>query len=276
MKKSLLVLLAAFGGVVFALANPVQAKVTVTDTTVHRFPLTANGDLSVSNVNGNILIEGWDRDSVRVTVEKIVTASRKTVARRFLRETKVIFDSDGTYLNVEPRFPRGANGNRNFFDWIFGTGQHASVRVNFHILVPRNLNADIESVNGRIEVRKIVGELDAKCTNGRVQLYDVSGQISAKTVNGRIRVTVSDAGHLRNLTLKTVNGSVAVWLPDDVGGKVNLSTLNGSITTDFPLEVRGKMGRHELRGRMGKGHARIRINTLNGSIRLLRKGHEEK
>ncbi len=276
MKKIAYVWFAAFALSVLLLGTTAEAKVTVADTTVYSFSLAPEADLSVRNVNGGIVIRGWDKDSARVTVEKIVTASRSSVARHFLREVEINFDSDETHLDIEPKLPKGANGNWNFFDWIFGTGERAKVRVNFVILVPRKLNAEVENVNGRIDIKDLAGELDVKCTNGRVTLENVTGDISAKTVNGRLRVKISDARALDDLTLKTINGSVTVWLPNDIGGKVDLGTLNGSITTDFPLELRGKIAKHEMRGRIGKGHSRIRINTLNGSIRLLKQNPEEK
>ncbi len=257
--------------------KPALAKVTLSDTVVYTFPLENNGELSVSDVNGNISIRGWDRDSARVTVEKVVTASQRKIAKRYLRDIKVNFDSDNSHLTIEPKFPKGVNGNRNFFDWIFGTGEHVGAKVNFLILVPKKIYAEAENVNGRIDVKYLTGELDIKCTNGRVTLEDVTGEISSKTVNGRIRATISDARNLQTLDLKTVNGSVSVWLPQNVGGRVDLSTMNGGISTDFPLEMQGKMLRHNVRGRLGKGHARIRINTLNGSIHLFKKhiGREE-
>ncbi|MEO8573586.1 MAG: hypothetical protein ABI481_06425, partial [Pyrinomonadaceae bacterium] len=35
------------------------------------YPLTKNGNVSVSNVNGSIVVEAWDREEVKLTATKI-------------------------------------------------------------------------------------------------------------------------------------------------------------------------------------------------------------
>ena len=66
MKKFRWIFFAAMALTVLPWVTALQAKVTLTDTSVYRFPLISDGDLSVSNINGNILIEGWGKDSAQV------------------------------------------------------------------------------------------------------------------------------------------------------------------------------------------------------------------
>lgn len=44
--------------------------------------------------------------------------------------------------------------------------------------------------------------------------------------------------------------------------------MNGSIETDFPLTVRGKLTSRRLAGTIGSEGRELRLETVNGSIRL--------
>jgi len=52
---------------------------------------------------------------------------------------------------------------------------------------------------------------------------------------------------------------------------VELATLNGSLRSDFEMSVSGRIEQRRVSARIGKGGARIRFRTVNGSVEL-RKG----
>ena len=62
---------------------PVAATQTVVGDEVEKFeqsyPLSKNGNVSVSNVNGSITVEAWDRDEVKLEATKIAD-SKETLA----------------------------------------------------------------------------------------------------------------------------------------------------------------------------------------------------
>ncbi len=245
-----------------------QAEVRLRETSVRVFPLTLDGDLSISNINGEIQIEAWDKDSVKITTEKIIRASSKEKAREYLKALRIEFESEDDFLSIKPIFPKHTGEGWNFFDWIFGTGTRVRATVNFHLWVPRKCNIESSSVNGSTRIKGTISEIDAKGTNGRILLRDVSGDISGETVNGSIRAQISAGDSLSSLILKTINGSITTEFPETAGGHIVLKTVNGSIESDFPIEFTGKVSRHKMKGRFGKGHARVELTTINGAIRV--------
>jgi len=245
-----------------------QAEVKLRETTVRVFPLAPEGDLSISNINGEIQIEAWDKDSVKVASEKIIRASSKEKAREYLKALRIEFEAGDDFLTIKPIFPKHTGEGWNFFDWIFGTGSRVRATVNFHLWVPRKSTIESSSVNGSTRITGTTGEIDAKGTNGRIVFNDVSGDISGETVNGSIRARISSGSHLSALVLKTINGSITTELPETAGGHIELKTVNGSIESDFPIEFTGKISRHKMKGRFGKGHSRVQLTTINGTIRV--------
>ena len=245
-----------------------HAEVKLRETGVRVVPLAPHGDISISNVNGQIQIEAWDKDSVKVATEKIIRASSKEKAQEYLKELKIEFDFGSDFLNVKPIFPKHTGEGWNFFDWIFGTGSRVRATVNFHLWVPRQSSIESSSVNGSTRITGTTSEIDVKGTNGRIVLKDVTGDISGETVNGSIRARISDGVNLSSLVLKTINGSITIELPETAGGHIVLKTVNGSIESDFPIEFTGKISRHKMKGRFGKGHSRVELTTINGAIRF--------
>ena len=245
-----------------------QAEVKQTETIVRVFPLPSEGDISISNVNGQIQIEAWDKDSVRVSAEKIIRASSKEKAQEYLKELKIEFETESDFLSIKPIFPKHTGEGWNFFDWLFGTGSRIRATVNFHLWVPRQSSIESSSVNGSTRITGTTGEIDTKGTNGRLLFKDVCGDISGETVNGSISARILNGGSLNSLVLKTINGSITIELPETAGGHIVLKTVNGSIESDFPIEFTGKISRHKMKGHFGKGHSRVELTTINGAIRV--------
>jgi hypothetical protein len=44
--------------------------------------------------------------------------------------------------------------------------------------------------------------------------------------------------------------------------------VNGELESDFALTVQGSMSGHSMKGRIGNGGRELKIETVNGSVRL--------
>src|SRR5687768_18562091 len=62
------------------------------------YPLSKNGNVSVSNVNGSITVEAWDRDEVRLEATKIAD-SKETLA-----DVEIKVESTGDSFSVEAEY----------------------------------------------------------------------------------------------------------------------------------------------------------------------------
>ena len=74
----------------------------------------------------------------------------------------------------------------------------------------------------------------------------------------------------RGASFKTVNGEIALTLPNALDADLHAETLNGSITSDFPITVTGQVSRRRLSGTIGSGGRPLDLQTVNGSITLKR------
>ena len=145
-----------------------------------------------------------------------------------------------------------------------------TIRIDFTVHVPRGIDFEGHTVNGRISAQGLSGKVSAKTVNGSITIA-TSAMAWAKTVNGNIDARVDDAKWPGSLSFATVNGSINVAVPAGASFTVRARTLNGTIDArSFGLEPnRGFVG-HTLDGTVGSnsGGKSISLKTINGSIAL--------
>lgn len=224
-----------------------------------------SGDrLVVDNENGSVTIGSWDRDEVRIEATKYADGSRDSV-RAVLAAIEIQVTSSAGVVEVRTITPRRSDSG--FWSWI--SGNDGNRGVTYSITVPRSANLDVETINGRVVVERVSGEMNLESTNGRIEVRDGAGRVNASTTNGRIYAELRSVAP-GGMRFSTTNGGVEVALPDTVAADLDVSTTNGSIKTDFPITVSGTFSKNRLSGDLNGGGEPIRIRTTNGSVRISR------
>jgi hypothetical protein len=227
------------------------------------YDLGSGGEVAVSNVNGSVVVEGWDRDVVRVEAVKKVRAGSRARAEEALERLEVRVSREGDRLEIRTRRPEGSSG---VFAWVFGN--HVQGGVSYTVSVPRRTDVEVDTVNGRVTIRGVAGEVEADTTNGRIDVEDVSGSVDAGTTNGGIRVALRAVGEGRSMRFSTTNGGIQLSLPRSARVSLDASTTNGGIDLDdLPADDRSQSRRH-LRAEVNGGGPEIRLTTTNGGIKI--------
>jgi hypothetical protein len=223
------------------------------------YPLSANGRVRVSNVNGPITIEAWDRNEVRLTYGKTADTKER------LADVQIKIDSRPDYFSVEADHEWSKDKDH----WRFGN----KLTVEFKIMAPRGavLN-EIENVNGPVTVSDFTNVTRVSAVNGTVTAVNIRGNGRFSTVNGTVTAEFDRLTAGNTVSLDTVNGTARLVLPSDASATVKADSLNGNITNDFGLPVRkGKYLGRDLYGRLGNGDAQIKLNSVNGGLAIARK-----
>lgn len=238
-------------------------KVIVLDETERfeqSYPLNPNGKVRVSNINGSITVEAWDRSEVRLEVTKIAD-SKET-----LSNVEIRIDSKPEYFEVETDYN---NWNRNNKNW----NSSRRLEVQFRLSVPRTAFLDeIETVNGSVTVSNFTNYTKISAVNGSVKATNLRGTAKLSTVNGSTNADFDLLQPSSKINLSTVNGTVNLTIPSDANATVKADTVNGSIKNDFGLPVRkGKYVGRDLYGKIGTGETEIKLNSVNGGLSITRK-----
>lgn len=263
---------------VLLLAATSARAVEIKESFDRTLPLRSGASFALRNVNGGITLEAWNRDEVQIHAEKKVRAGSAEAARKLMGQVKIDVTQEGGGVRVETKLPRRDNG---FFDWLFGN--QASVNVTYKIRVPRQVAADVESVNGGvaltgtrgkarlattnggITVNDAEGDLRLGSTNGGIEVHRSAGTVRADTTNGGISAELTDVSDGGELRLTSTNGGIDVSLPRDVRISIDAGTTNGRVHTDLPVEG-GQSGKRSLKGDVNGGGTTLYIRTTNGGI----------
>jgi DUF4097 and DUF4098 domain-containing protein YvlB len=227
---------ATLGGAILrsllALLLAASAHAQVTQDFHRAVPLSANGRVSLDNINGNVEITGWDRNEVQID------AVKKARDQQRLDEARIEINAASDSVEIKTRYPEGHTNNNP-----------ASVHYQLH--VPQNARLD------RINL-----------VNGKLRVDDLAGRADLSTVNGGIEANYASLNNVRDIKLKSVNGSIELGLPDSPNAQIKASTVSGGIRTDFPLQVQGGYVGKSLSGTLGSGGMRIEVSNVNGSIHI--------
>lgn len=196
--------------------------------------------LNLETVNGRV--EVFASSSKKILVRAEIKSSRRT------EENVVRFTTEEGVLKVRERWPRA----KGILPFKRGSG--GSVR--YEIEVPEKLILDIGTTNGRIETSGVRGDQSLSSVNGRIEIDTPDAEVEARTVNGRIEARFHQAFH--RAELKTVNGSVKVFVPAGTKVAADVDQVNGSFNSRLPVVVNSR----------GAEGAALRVTTVNGSVTL--------
>jgi len=260
------------------------------------------GEIYLKNVNGSIEVKSWEREEVEVIADIEVKAGNMDDAEDFLNEVEINIDKSFDKIAIEVDYPKIGGGG--FWDLIFG-GSKPNVSVSFWLKVPKRSNLDMNSTNGKIEIYDIEGkvgskstngsiniekvngdavlrttngsisasgvrgDIKAETTNGKVDLKEIIGNVSAKSTNGSINSQIIKIDAVKEMNLRTTNGSISINLPKDVNVDFDARTSNGKIYSEFPILVKGEISKKHITGKINNGGPLIYLKTTNGDVRIL-------
>lgn len=212
--------------------------------------LSAEGRVSLSNINGSAEITGWERNEVQIDATKSARDQQR------LDEMKIVVEGSGDSVNIKTEYPHGRTNNNP-----------GSVHYVLH--VPRSATlSKINLVNGSLTLQQLDGEVNADLVNGSLKAADLKGRAKLSTVNGSQTVNFTSLNHVSDIKLSSVNGSIKLGLPPSPDAEIKASTVSGGIQTDFPMTVQGHFVGKSVNGTLGNGGTHIELSDVNGSIHI--------
>lgn len=222
-------------------------KTVITQT----FPLAAGtGQFELTNLNGDIKIEGWDEAKAEVKVTK----HGGTADEREAVEIKLQQTGDHLALRTAP------NGAGSVDDVVY------------EVKLPRRLRSiNLKAMSGDIKLTGVAGQIEITAQRGDIKLEDVGGALTTKTLTGNTKVSLAaDAPGDAPQSFSAISGNVEVQLSDATNAEVQADTTSGEIKVDdaLGLQVEKRLVGQHVAGRVGRGGPPLVIKTISGNIKL--------
>lgn len=213
--SGLMMATATFAGNPLQQADPQQKEQTeqkaqeFTQTIKKEFPISANGEVKLSNRYGQVNVHTWDNDRVKAEVTIVVEANSESSAQSVFDRINIDFDNGNDFVQVATSIEE----SKGWFDW---GNNRSEFQVNYEIYMPSTCNLDLKNKYGNSNVEAISGAADINVKYGNFQLEGVEGKLK--------------------LYLGYGNGTVVK--AKDVSAEVSYSTLNLNEVQDVDFETK--------------------------------------
>jgi DUF4097 and DUF4098 domain-containing protein YvlB len=213
-----------------------------------------DGTVRVLNDRGDLTVNAWDENRVKVDVAKKVCAQSQDEASKFDSQTQPTISVDGNVITINAN--TSAAGN-------------ASVRSDLEIWVPKALAADVATRRGDINITGRAGNVKVSNSRGDITVEDVTGNVELDQRKGDIHVSkvtgdVTASAQANDTTVSDIGGSVK--LDGEFFGGINLSKIAKPIKVHTS---RTDMELVKLDGDLTMDAGDLRANNLAGPMRVM-------
>jgi hypothetical protein len=187
------------------------------------FPLS----LRIINAHGHVEVEGSDKDSISILLEKRIYRRKQQEADEVAEKLNMVVANEGDRVRITT--------NREDF-------RKRRFRTNFKVVVPENMTVYVKNSYGEVRVMQ-AGETEIRNPSGRVYAESITGNLtienSYKEVEvENIRADCRIESRSSSITAIGITGSAHI---DHRYGKIHCENIGQSVTVDGSYaEVYGK------------------------------------
>jgi hypothetical protein len=219
------------------------------------YELADGAQVDIHGINGPVTVEAIDGNTAEINV----TSTAGSMAD--LDENQIVVEHTESSLVV-----RGKGRNSwGFWKWLRGG---SAARHNVVLKLPRRVDLETRGTNGRVNIGVMEGSVKVSGVNGRVEVGGARGFAEVSGVNGGVALTVTELDE-QGLKVNGVNGGVELRLGRSVNADLSINGVNGQMTVEAPNVEVQEQKRNKLRARIGTGGANIKVNGINGGVRLV-------
>ncbi len=218
-----------------------------TDRFSGKYKIGRDGRVSVSNISGDITVNGGSGDEVSIEAIKRTRGDRNA-----LGDVRIQVDNAPSRVDIRTEYPGSSRSN---------------VSVDYTIAVPNGASLELHSVSGTIKVSAVRGSVRVETISGAVTATDTPNVELAKTVSGD--VSLSGVATDGNVAAGTVSGTITA--KGLKARRLDLNSVSGDVTlTDVSVSsvhAKSVSGSFEYSGTIQKG-GDYDVNVHSGTIRF--------
>lgn len=250
------------------------------ETTMQNFLVKEGVLVSVSNIQGKVVIEGHAENVVTMTATKSVEGVSEEKARELFSRVRIETDADESAVRITTDL--SGTFLSTFLTW-------QTPRVDYLLAVPYTARVNVETVSGEVHLTNLRAETEAKTVSGKITLQGLSGKahletvsgkitvdrllgnLTARTISGPVDVDIPLSNDFLDVSLSSVSGSITVFLHEKEEAKITVETVSGRFASEVPLEIHegGSFGRRTFQGQTSADPRKtITIKTISGNVSL--------
>jgi DUF4097 and DUF4098 domain-containing protein YvlB len=215
---------------------PVSHEYSAEESFSFEFDFTGQSLLKLESISGKIKVaQSPDFKKIKVYGKKIAKSYSLSDAKAQLNYVQVFTYENSNEVLIKSQQPR-SNDGRDY-------------GVEYFVTLPQNFDVHIKTVNSKVQLEEIYGNVRVNSTNG--------------SITGDVNLPL--AGYA---DLKLVNGSINLQIPRDVSAKIYASLTIGDISVNGLSLSNEKITSTSYYGESGNAESIVNLKTDNGNIAL--------
>ncbi|HEV7842677.1 MAG TPA: DUF4097 family beta strand repeat-containing protein, partial [Pyrinomonadaceae bacterium] len=231
------------------------------------FNVSGTPRVTVETFDGAINVRAWDKQEVSYS------ATKRADDQESMQGIRITAEQRGDEVIIRAEFDKATATRLG----------NVRAEVPIDLSVPRSANLRVSSMDGRLSIEGVSGEVNAKTGDGTVEVRDSKGNLSVETGDGRIRISNFDGtaqastsdggitldGRFSRLAASTGDGTISLSLPSDANATIetNAETVNSD---GFAASEDNDETKRVRRWRIGSGGNLLTLKTGDGRILLRR------
>ncbi len=184
--------------------HSVTAQEKVTKEIAKTYALTNTGKVHLENKYGNIMLFGWERDEVSVTINIAVSHRKKENAEDLIQRIRPEIRQSDNYVSINYEIAEKSSG---FFGAFFDRANpfdfdRSNIQVNYTVYMPVKAELDVKNAFGDVIMEGWKGKLKADVEHGDVWINEDLNRVDIGVKYGKLRAQSIDYG-----TINLKNGA---------------------------------------------------------------------
>jgi hypothetical protein len=235
-----------------------------TDDFERDFTLRSHGPLQITNLRGDIVIQGWPLDKIRVKAKRRARAGTLSEAKRLFSAVDFRFSAAEGQLELAAEYGRGLSLQERLRE-----REQPRTGMQMIVYAPASLKLRIWGVAGKITVKNWDAPVDVRAATGEINIDGVKSGGASVLCPGcsmQIRDVVGPVrcmGESGDLKLTSIDG--AQVYAETVGGSLTATKIRGE---QLYVTKEGRFIGRELNGRIEfhAGSGAVEITESSGFL----------
>lgn len=216
------------------------------------FDASGKDQLTLDNQFGQVKVNLWDKNEVRVDITITANSNSDSRAQQFLDGVEIVDKKDGNQISIRTEINRN-NTNGNNWNWNNNKGEKNFVQIDYNVSMPKNMPLTVKNRFGNTSIPVFRAPLVAVTKYGNFSANELVGSKNdidvaygkadiQEMLNGNLDIAYStlDLDKANNIVLVNKFGKMKIGEVESLDGRISYSggrigTLKGSgkIKLDF-------------------------------------------
>ncbi|MDO9391386.1 MAG: DUF4097 family beta strand repeat-containing protein [bacterium] len=224
--------------------------------------------LSINQPRSDFEITGAETDQITITADIQVWAEDRDEAREKLKSLDISTETENGVLKIKVDGPPWTKKRR--------------AKVDFTIVMPKNIAAEISSASGEISVQNLLNGCRLNTASGEIEIFGCRGENNLSSASGDVEVNGCTETSLKintasgdigvngcsgDLSFQTISGDAGISLSGDIQGQTVSGDIDIKAARPGEIRIRSTSGDIQFQGPVAEGSSAA-ITTVSGDVSL--------